>query len=129
MHQMSLPISGSELRSLNDKRKKDEIEDRIIYLIESISESVVEVASRDRDKLHIIDDKLHIINDRLLRGLTSYQIDKILKGLRSNFPDCIVIYKKIANIEYTFFIDWDEHRCQNRAQIHEKFDSKMDLIP
>ena len=117
---MSLPISGSELRSLNDKRKNNEIEDRIINSIESISESVVELASHD-------DDKLLIVNRIFLIGLTSYQIDKILKGLRSNFPDCIVIYAKLSDPEYTFLIDWDEHRCQNRAQIHEKFDSKMDL--
>ena len=119
---MSLPISGSELRSLNDKRKNNEIEDRIINSIESLSESVVELASRDGDKLLIVDR-------RFLIELTSYQIDKILKGLRSNFPDCIVIYAKLSDPEYTFLIDCDEHHCQNRTQIHEKFDSKMDLIP
>jgi hypothetical protein len=120
-YQMSFPISASQLRSSNEQRKKDEIEDRIISSIECISESVVELARRDCDKLLIIDR-------RFVRGLTSYQIHKILKGLRSNFPDCIVIYTKLEDPEYTFVIDWDERNCTKRAQMHETSDHKMDLI-
>jgi hypothetical protein len=119
---MSFPVSASQLRSLNEQRKKDEIENRITYSIESISESVVELARRDGDKLLIIDR-------RFVRGLTPYQIHKILKGLRLNFPDCIVIYANIGDPEYTFFIDWDERNCTKRTQMHETWDRKMDLIP
>ena len=108
-----MSFSASELRSLNEQRKNNEIEDRIITSIRSISESVVELASRDGDKLLIVDR-------RFLIGLTSYQIDKILNGLRSNFPDCIVIYTNLGDPEYTFFIDWDEHHCTFRTQMHEK---------
>ena len=115
---MSFPVSASQLRSSNEERKKDEIEDRITYSIESISESVVE---RHEDKLQIIDP-------RFVRGLTPYQINKILKGLRLNFPECIVIYANIGDPEYTFFIDWDERNCTKRAQMHETWDRKMDLV-
>ena len=118
---MSFPVRGSELRSLNEERKKDEIEDRITRSIESISESVVEIARRNEDKLHIIDP-------RFVRGLTPYQIDKILKGLRLNFPDCIVIYANMGDPEYTFFIDWNERKPLTRAQMHEIWDRKMDVV-
>jgi urease gamma subunit len=119
---MSFPVSASQLRSLNEQRKKDEIENRITSAIEYISETVVELARRDGDKLLIIDR-------RFVHGLTSYQIHKILKGLRLNFPDCIVIYTKLEGPEYTFVIDWDERNCTKRTQMHETSDSKMDLIP
>jgi hypothetical protein len=127
MHQMSFPVSGLQLRLSKEQNKQNEIEDRITNAIESISESVVCLAGR-RDH----EDNFLIADRRFVLGLTAYQIDKIVKGLRSNFPDCIVMYADPTSImkgsqspndpaaspNCTFIIDWDERHC--RPDIRDK---------
>lgn len=128
MHQMNFPVSALQLRLSKEQNKQKEIEDRITNTIESISESVVCLAGRSDHE-----DTFLIVNSRIVHGLTAYQIDKIVKGLRLNFPDCLVMYADPASPgmgsqcpndpatspNCTFIIDWDE-RLKLRPDIRDR---------
>lgn len=106
---MSFPISASQLRLLKKQEEERKCEDLIVAVIENISESVVSDAK-------LRDVSYSIYYHRHGYELTSYHIDKIMKGVRSNFPDCIVrhsVDQKVygngsAYTEYVFLVDWTE---------------------
>lgn len=106
---MSFPISASQLRLLKKQEEERKCEDLIVAVIENISESVVSDAK-------LCDVSYSIYYHRPVYELTAYQIDKIMKGVRSNFPDCIVRHsadQKVygngsAYTEYMFLVDWTE---------------------
>jgi hypothetical protein len=108
---MSFPISASQLRLLKKQEDERKCEDLIIAVIEMISENVLHHA-----KLSV--DSYSVYNYRPEYELTTYQIASIMKGVRSNFPDCIVKYlvqpKFHSNgnmyTDYVFLVNWTGQR-------------------
>jgi hypothetical protein len=106
---MSFPISASQLRLLKKQEDERKCEDIIVAVIESISESVVYEAK-------LVNDTYHVHHHTPVYELTQYQLDKIMAGLRSNFPDCFVKYSVGQRVytngstytEYRFMVDWSD---------------------
>ena len=104
---MSFPISASQLRLLKKHEDERKCEELILGVTESISENVLNDAKLSADSYSVY-------HHRPVYELTEYQIVKIMKGVRSNFPDLIVKYlvkpKAYGNgtmyTEYVFTVDW-----------------------
>ena len=96
---MSFPIKASQLRLLKEKEKNRRSEEIIVANIENISKEVLFAATHSRDSF-IEEDHGYLFSQ--------YEIDKIVKGLKLNFPDCLVKYiaKPEEGIRHRFIVDW-----------------------